>query len=129
MKRKPKKQLKKDFGSIVEYWRCWKLRKKVMLTLSFFPLMCFSPKFFHDTAKRRQNWVLYCGLVYKIVLVFTYTLTLLSSPPPPCIFTKVSNQNWVITKNSKISLTHKKHFYFIKVVCLDPNFLQNESKE
>ena len=45
----------------------------------------FPPNFFHDTAKRRQNWVLYCGLVYKIVLVFTYTLTLLSSPPP-CIY-------------------------------------------
>ena len=83
---KHKSNLKKDFGFIVEYWRCWKLRKKVRLTLSFFPLMSFSPNFFHDTAKRRQNWVLYCGLVYKIVLVFTYTLTLLSSSPPPCIY-------------------------------------------
>ena len=77
-----------DFGFIVEYWRCWKLRKKKWRWhYPSFHSCVFPPIFFHDMySKRRQNWVLYSGLVYKKVLVFTYTLKLLSSPPPPFIY-------------------------------------------
>ena len=46
MKRKPKKQLKKDFGSIVEYWRCWKLKEKSEVDIILLSTHVFFPQFF-----------------------------------------------------------------------------------
>ena len=107
----------------MEYWRCWKLRKKVRLTLSFFPLMSFSPNFFHDMYSKKKTKLgslLWSRLQDSLGFHLHTHITIIISSALYLLKSAIKTE-W-LQKILRFFEHTKKHFYFLKVALISGSF-------